>query len=147
MLLLLLSYVLVGVVVLLDGLDPAQHVVVGVGLQQVRAAAVRRQAEDEALLRVVVRDVDDTRLDRDRLLLEQQRALAEDTRHNTRLSVMLSAKRIPYNVLLQNTRYREHKPQRALKGKRKPQNQHALFRNGTVQQGSLLELHGVDFAH
>ena len=85
-----LSYVLVGVVVLLDGLDPAQHVVVGVGLQQVRAAAVRRQAEDEALLRVVVRDVDDTRLDRDRLLLEQQRALVVNTRQNRRLSSMLS---------------------------------------------------------
>ena len=65
----------VGAAVRLHRLDPLDHRLVVVGLQQVDGAAGRPQAEHVLPLRVVVRDVDEGGARRDRLIVRAERSL------------------------------------------------------------------------
>jgi hypothetical protein len=71
------TYILVGVVVCLDGVYPAQHGVVVVRLAQILGPVVSGEAEHVLLLGVVVRDVHDGGLDGDGPVLACTRALRQ----------------------------------------------------------------------
>ena len=74
------TYISIWITVALDGLDPLQHRVVVVGLEEKLGSVVRCEAEHVFLLRVVVRDVNDARLYRDRLLLHNGGALQSNAK-------------------------------------------------------------------